>query len=152
MPHHDDLSPWMEMPAGRGRVLTVGFLDVATPYATGDVSREFFARIIELLVDAWQPFIHAGCQPCTLCRFTGGPSQVVFEGQAVHVGNGHLFVPGADAAYVAPTLIAHYVDAHGYCPPPEFQQAVMGCPEMRSVAYLKAILSHGLGALTKAPR
>jgi hypothetical protein len=47
-------------------------------------------------------------------------------------------------AYVAPELILHYIDQHGYSPPAEFQQAVLDCPTMRSVAYLQAILKLGL--------
>lgn len=52
-----------------------------------------------------------------------------------------LFVPFGPAIYVSPRSIAHYIDAHGYGPPAEFQKAVMECPEMRSLAYMQALLA-----------
>lgn len=45
--------------------------------------------------------------------------------------------------YIAPSTVIHYIDAHHYCPPDEFQKAVVNCPEMRSMNYLKAILANG---------
>ena len=41
--------------------------------------------------------------------------------------------------YIAREL-PHYIDAHEFQPPPEFQRAVMSCPPMRSMEYFKAIL------------
>jgi hypothetical protein len=60
------------------------------------------------------------------------------------MGFKNVFVPGDAKIYVAPELILHYIDRHGYAPPGEFQQAVLDCPTMRSVAYLRAILKLGL--------
>jgi len=57
------------------------------------------------------------------------------------VGDGFLFVPFKDTLFASPTSIAHYIDVHGYCPPVEFQQAVMNCPEMRSTDYMRALLA-----------
>lgn len=54
-----------------------------------------------------------------------------------------MFIPGDGILYVAPSLILHYLDAHGYQAPVEFQSAVMNCPPMRSMNYLKAILKNG---------
>ena len=56
------------------------------------------------------------------------------------IGFKNVFVPGDAKIYVAPELILHYIDQHGYAPPAEFQQAVLDCPTMRSVPYLQAIL------------
>ena len=42
------------------------------------------------------------------------------------------------------------MDAHGYSPPAEFQQAVMDCPPMRSMDYLKAILKNGPKGICRA--
>lgn len=58
------------------------------------------------------------------------------------MGIGNLFVPAADTIFVAPSLIVHYIDAHEYCPPQPFKDAVLGCPKMRSMKYLKAIRQH----------
>lgn len=127
--------------------MAVGFLEAGEPYAQGDVPVELFERLVEMLEDPWQPFVSAGRQPCTFCRFTGGPGTVRAGDRVAPVGASLLFVPGASAAYVAPSMIAHYIDAHGYKPPEDFHQAVMSCPPMRSIAYLRALRARGVRKL-----
>ena len=51
-----------------------------------------------------------------------------------------------DHVFVGPIMIPHYIDAHEYSPPTDFQEAVLRCPEMRSVAYLRELKSRGLTA------
>jgi hypothetical protein len=41
-------------------------------------------------------------------------------------------------------LIVHYMNAHGYLPPSEFCDAVMACPPMQSMPYLKALRAAGV--------
>ena len=55
------------------------------------------------------------------------------------MGISKLWLPDDGIVYVAPSLILHYIDAHGYSPPVEFREAVIACPPMRSIDYLKAI-------------
>ena len=121
------------------KLRAVGWLERGHDYSCGDVSSEFMRTLMELLLNPWQPVLTAGVHRCTFCRFTGGPGTVRFGSIEITVGSSSLFVPGPDVVYVAPSLIAHYVDAHQYTPPEEFQEAVLNCPAMRSVAYLKAI-------------
>ena len=59
----------------------------------------------------------------------------------------YLFVPGETCLYAAPSLVAHYVDAHEYRPPEAFLRAVRACPPMKSMAYLKAIRAFGARTL-----
>lgn len=127
------------------RLRAVGWLERGHDYSHGDVSSEFMRALMELLLDPWQPVVTAGVHRCTFCRFTGGPGVVRFGSIEITVGSSNLFVPGLDVVYVAPSLIAHYVDAHDYAPPGEFQEAVLSCPAMRSMAYLKAIRSRMSG-------
>ena len=61
----------------------------------------------------------------------------------IYFGAANLFIPGEGFIYVAPSMIAHYVAAHHYEPPVEFWDAVMNCPEMRSDAYMQALLANG---------
>jgi hypothetical protein len=82
-----------------------------------------------LLQEPWQPGIFMGFHRCDLCLYEG-PS-----------GKRNLFVPSDGFAFVAPELIAHDMNAHGYRPPDEFCAAVLACPEMRSMPYLKALLA-----------
>jgi len=80
----------------------------------------------------------AGRHDCDLCQFEGEAS-----------GANNLFIPGNGFLYVCPELIVHYVNAHGYSSPAEFCEALLRCPAMRSLDYLKAILANGGRQLSK---
>ena len=125
-------------------LIAVGWLDPAHSFTGGDVSPDFFQKLVELLVEPWQPALAAGAQRCLFCRFTGGPADLSYRGTTIKVGSTNLFVPVEQQVFVAPSLVAHYIDAHGYVPPTEFQEAVKGCPPMRSVSYLRLVRQHGL--------
>jgi hypothetical protein len=62
------------------------------------------------------------------CAFCAGepPVEVDVDGERSPVGDAEIRVTGTgDRRYAAPTLIVHYVAAHGYRPPDEFVDAVM---------------------------
>lgn len=107
----------------------VGWLEQGRPFPTGKVEVEVYARLLELLKEPWQPSFFMGFHRCELCQYEG------------ETGTRNLFVPADGLAFVAPEMIAHYMNAHGYRPPDEFCAAVLACPPMRSMPYLKAILS-----------
>ena len=65
------------------------------------------------------------------------------DGLVVYFGATNLYVPGDGCVYVAPSMIAHYVDVHNYEPPAVFWEAVMNCPEMASEAYKQALIANG---------
>lgn len=65
------------------------------------------------------------------------------DGVVIRFGANNLFVPGEGVIYVAPSMIAHYIDAHAYEPPAVFWEAVMKCPEMWSDAYGQALILNG---------
>ncbi len=149
MTHFPDLS---RMPDDRLTLVAVGWLEPEHAYERGAVDERFFHRLMELLVEPWQPFAAAGFHRCGFCRFSGGLAPVTCypmrsaDRLTVTVGAANVFVPGRDVLYMAPSLIVHYIDAHEYKPPGEFIDAVMACPEMRSAGYLKAI--HAVGGAT----
>jgi hypothetical protein len=124
-------------------VTAVGWLERGMDYPKGRVSDEFFAALVRLCVNPWQPAAALGRHECTLCQFTGGPATVRYRDRTVPIGSANVFLPTADGVYVSPNMIVHYVDAHEYQPPAIFQRAVMECPEMRSMAYLEQLRSHG---------
>lgn len=64
-------------------------------------------------------------------------------GLVIDFGAKNLFVPGGGLIYVAPSMIAHYIDAHAYEPPAVFWEAVTKCPEMWSDAYGEALILNG---------
>ena len=139
-----DLSPCDYFPLdAQAKVQAVGWLDVECPYPNGDVEEQFVAKLVELLVDPWQPAVAMGRHECPFCRFSGGPATFQYKDTTVCIGASNLFVPATGVIYAAPSLILHYIDSHGYAPPKHFQKAVMECPPMKSMRYLKAILANG---------
>jgi hypothetical protein len=110
----------------------VGWLQRDRPYPTGAIDAEVFAKIADLARDPWQPSVAAGPHSCDLC---------LYEPEASCSAN--LFVPGDGSLYVCPTLITHYMNAHGYAPPPAFCRAILACPTMRSMPYMKSVLASG---------
>lgn len=141
MSYYADLSPCDCFPSDAGgKLLAVGWLDAKYPYSKGDVDEQFVARLVDLLVDPWQPAVAMGRHKCQFCRFSGGPSAFESRNTTVSMGVSNVFVPASGFIYVAPSLILHYMDSHGYAPPAQFQRAVMDCPPMKSTPYLKAIL------------
>ncbi|RKG90751.1 hypothetical protein D7V88_10505 [Corallococcus terminator] len=144
MSYFQDLSPCSYFGRWEESLLAVGWLDSEHAFTKGAVGEDFFAGLIRLCMQPWQPAVFAGRHPCPFCRFTGGHGGVTYQGMTVSIGAENVFVPGLERVFVAPTMIAHYIDAHEYVPPQVFQEAVLRCPEMRSMAYLKAVKALGL--------
>lgn len=150
MAHFEDLSTWPLPDVTLGTLKAVGWLELGARYARGSVSERFFEALARLLVEPWQPAASAGRHPCSFCKFSGGPTGLTYKGTTILLGASNVYVPGDGVIYVAPSLIAHYVDAHEYQPPAEFVDAVLRCPPMRSMPYLQAIGRIGGSALVSA--
>jgi hypothetical protein len=147
MTHYADLKPcaYFGLDYAFG-LLSVGWLGKDHQYNRGPVSPQFTSALTSLLMDPWQPFTFMGFHRCEFCRLTGGPSTFpTIAGTEIMLGCNNLYIPGDHFLYVAPSTIIHYIDAHEYAPPEAFQVAVLNCPEMRFMSYLKLIRE-------KAPR
>ena len=137
--HHPDLSP---IDFGGMAAIAVGWLERTHPYPKGSVSVPIFLKLMQLLEQPWQPAISAGRHPCSFCVMTGGPASLTYEDTNITVGAANLFVPADETIFIAPSLIAHYIDAHEYLPPTVFLDAVAACSPMRSIEYLRQIARH----------
>jgi hypothetical protein len=123
-----DLSPCTYFPGPFADCLVaVGWLESGQPYPTGFVDRRVYDKLIELFRKPWQPVYCMGPHICDLCNYEGAFSHK------------NLFVPHGDITLVAPELITHYMNAHSYCPPDEFCEAVMACPPMSTADYFRAM-------------
>lgn len=152
--YHPDLTPLPFPPFDSGKFVAVGWLESGYDFQQGEAELEFVRKLAELLHDPWQPAVTAGRHACGFCRLTGGPTsfQIDHPGSrlSVEMGVANLWLPADGFLYVAPSMILHYMDAHGYSPPDAFQKAVSACPPMRSMAYLRAVLKNGpKGLVTK---
>jgi len=101
-------------------------------------------RLVELLVDPWEPCLFCGAQVCQLCSNPSPSSiQMSFAGWTIRLGVNNLLVPGRGKVYAVPSLIAHYIAAHRYVPPREFCDAVRDCPPQKTRAYTDALSRNG---------
>ena len=114
-------------------IRAIGWLEKGYRFSVAQPSDEFRQRLADLATDwsrsskacGWP--VSAGSHLCSLCGEVRGA--------------GELAIPGERVLYVAPQLIAHYLEAHGYCPPHEFIEAVLRCPSFPSADYAEAIRS-----------
>jgi hypothetical protein len=131
-----------------GDVRAVGWLEREAPFEVGKVDREFFTSLCQSLQRPWCPIGWGGSHACRLCQFTESTEASYFAANVGRFrirssGGTVLFVPGNGFLYVTPDSVAHYIDAHHYAPPREFQEAVMKCPPVGSAEYFEALLANG---------
>lgn len=119
-----------------GCLKAVGWLERGKDFPKGNIDKQVYDRLAELLQDPFQPAIFMGFHECDLCQFPGK-----------HMGTSNLLLPGHHSIYVCPELILHYIDVHWYKPPEEFCHAVLSCPAIRTMEYKKLLLKNGGGAL-----
>jgi hypothetical protein len=112
-----DGGPWLR---------AVGWLEADHPYEKGPVAAADVVAIERLAVSTWQPVFAAGWHNCSLCGKTDDDAPFVrrIAGGDKLLGADNMFVPSGEVMYVAPTLVLHYIDVHGYRPPEEFLRAV----------------------------
>jgi hypothetical protein len=137
----EDLSECGYFPIRVPALRAVAWLGRGRPFPVGAVEARVYSTLLELSKTPWQPMGAAGWHDCDLC---------VYEPGAKSIRN--LFIPGRGVIYVCPEMVTHYMNVHGYKPPQEFCDAVLACPPMRSMEYLRAILANGGRDLVKTER
>ena len=132
MATYSDLSPheYVEEWRGTGAV-NVGWLGVELEFPRGTVPSEVRALLDRICA---RPEVrHCGYHPCPFCpqvpvrvgtRLRDHAAKLHRDSEVL-VGSGVVRITGEDGTvYVAPDMIAHYVNEHGYAPPPSFLAAV----------------------------
>jgi hypothetical protein len=101
-------------------VRAVGWLHIEQPYPQGTVPQAFAQRLRQFAGRSSESTYTLGL-PIALgfhvCEFCGEDR-----------GRGNFGVPDKEVLFIAPEMIAHYVEAHRYNPPPEFIEAVLEAP------------------------
>jgi hypothetical protein len=130
VPHLPDLGTSTPIASGPC-VRSVGWLSSAHPFPKGKSPPEVIAKLREL-TSTWEESTEAmnwpaacGSHECEICH-------------AFRAG-GNLAVPSATVLFVAPEMIAHYVEVHEYLPPQAFINAVMVCPLASTHEYAIAV-------------
>ena len=136
---------------GESRLRAVGWLDpqYSYPHSTDPPSDMLLDSLVRLRsAGTWKPllgFYLFGYHRCLFCPDAPEkePTIVTHKGWRLEVGAGGMYVPGRHEVYVAPTLILHYILAHGYRPPPEFCSAAIRSPMPGSRDYDRHMKRHG---------
>lgn len=118
MAFFEDLTPYTylhpeEEPPG---TVNIGWLDRGHPFPTGPTGDEFRAKLGRLCARRVRQT--RGFHPCCFCNGRGRPAS-----------SAEVRVAGNGKVYAAPSLVHHYVVAHGYRPPEEFIAAVLAWDE-----------------------
>jgi hypothetical protein len=116
----------------------VGWLERGDTFSRGASDVRVITRLRELLVDPFAPFAAGGPHACSLCAYFPEAS-----------GSQNLFVPADGFIFVCPELIVHYMNAHQYLPPPQFCNAIVDCPDQRSLDFRRRFLASGGAALVR---
>lgn len=142
-----DLDPCTYFHPTRVPLLAVGWLEAGHEVPQGPVPPldvlQKLARMLE--VDVSRGFL--GWYDCEFCRLSVGPRPLQFmmgdmnESMHVEMGIRNLYVPAGPVTYVAPSLVFHYIDAHGYGLPQVFIDAVRACPDPATPEYRAAVLA-----------
>lgn len=118
----------------------VGWLSPDHPFRARPASPGFLACLARHVETAWSPAASVGQHDCEFC---GQPLRREPRIRRLpRLASETLWIPTAEAVYVAPAAILHYVSEHSYAPPEVFVLAVQACPPQGSRQYFA--LLHGL--------
>ena len=134
MSWYPDLSTQTMVAAGV-HVRAVGWLSSDYPFPRGDVPAEFVARLrdfVRLADDSAEALNFPGFRGLHSCELCGSVRD-----------RRNFGVPAGELLYVAPGMVAHYVEQHGYCPPAEFVAAVLVSPLPGTAEYQAAVAEFG---------
>ena len=96
------------------RLLNVGWLDSGQQYSRGPVPPWLVPCLLRMAMSYTNAM--RGVHRCPFCETRVA---MTVDGQEVYLGNAELRVRAGGMTYVAPSLLPHYVAAHGYRPPQE---------------------------------
>jgi hypothetical protein len=115
------------MVASGEHIRAIGWLHPDHPFTKGEVSAEFLGRLKEFVAQS-----SSSAEALCFGAF-GGLHTCEYCNQAHGIRN--LGVLHGDLLYVAPEMIVHYIEQHGYCPPADFIAAVLKSPLPDSEEY-----------------
>jgi len=140
--HYADLSPCDYDPGGydsaswRAPFLSIGWLESSHEYNRGICDKSVLEKLRGFVPLSRSKYSHLrfrGVHHCSLCETD--TSDLLGIGWSQEM----LIVPGEGVVYAAPSGIVHYIESHGYLPPPAFTAAVKHCPEYGSDDYQEAL-------------
>ncbi len=138
MTYYADLSDHTMIAAGP-HVRAIGWLDDKHAFPNGIASAEFVNKLyritesetlLGLYENEWDSLAdeYFGFHTCELCHNYDHGDNIV--------------VPSDQVMYVAPKMIVHYIEEHGYLPPKQFIDAVLKSPFPGTKDYEDAVAGY----------
>lgn len=121
----EDLTPYAytqeHLPVDGSSMLNFGWLDSSHEYPSGHVA----PAIVECLLRLAARYTNGtrGFHRCPFCAERGQILMLLGD-ETVYLGSAEIHVTAGDTTYVAPSLVPHYVQVHGYLPPAEVLRAL----------------------------
>jgi hypothetical protein len=109
------LMHWIDIP-----MIAVGWIGPEAPFSHGTVEPAVRQRLQLFDETPWFLLSTLGWHFCELCPAA--------DGMRRDSCNANLYVPSEQGLYLAPKLLAHYIDQHNYVPPAAFCEALLRCP------------------------
>jgi hypothetical protein len=112
-------------PIELGDVVTVGWLSREHPFPVGSVDKDL-VQALERLLETNRVNQTRGIHLCDFCATSQSLALKLTE-REIMLGSAELWVPSSDRklVYAAPDLVYHYITAHQYAPPDEFNEAIL---------------------------
>lgn len=120
MTYYADLSAYRYF--SDDRALNIGWLSGEHAFPQGDVPAELLPRLAACL--DYPVNQTRGLHSCEFCE---DGSAYFKQNNAIGSAEFRIFAEDG-TVYAAPTLLHHYIEAHGYKPPQAFVDAVLQCP------------------------
>lgn len=125
MTYFADGTPYTYLPSSNEIALNVGWLSASHPFPVGSTPSELVPTILRMVRKEVVNRTR-GWHRCELCADPAYPIRMDVDGESVTLGDAEIRVSSEDGTvYAAPTLIAHYIEAHSYAPPQKFVRAVL---------------------------
>ena len=127
--HFDDLTAYRYyLPFELLEVRNIGWLDASHPYSIGEISNNFVSKMHEIICARRSDFdahvnVIRGIHPCNLC----GEEciEIPCTNSKVLLGMSEIWIPTSNGYFASPSMVLHYIEAHGYAPPGVFIGAAM---------------------------
>ncbi len=127
VPNYADLTPYSRQiaPYTLSGVVNVGWLDIRSEFENGMVPEAFVERLKLIVggVGAFKALVEP-IRELPVCELCGEVE--LRNAKGVLIQNAEIWVPAARKIYASPIEILHFVEVHGYRPPAEYIDAVLG--------------------------
>jgi hypothetical protein len=102
----------IRLPGDAPILRNVGWLEAGQAYQRGHTPPELVTHLLRMATS--YTVAMRGIHSCPFCR---DRVTMMVDGQDVYLGNAELRARAGEITYVAPSLLPHYIAAHGYKPP-----------------------------------